>query len=101
VTTWLKSPNSFHRAATPTPPPTFFANSWPNRASNPEALPRVCQRGGRMRLCGSLGVALGWLSVPESMPSLCLLYGFVMALSGRSTQLCLFYALPVPTVSCR
>ena len=31
---------------------------------------------------GSLGVALGWLCTPESMPSICLLYGFVVALGG-------------------
>ena len=35
------------------------------------------------------------------MPSICLLYGFVMALSGLSTHLCLCYALPAPTVSSR
>jgi hypothetical protein len=29
--------------------------------------------------CG-LGVALGWLCTPESMPSICLVYGFVVAL---------------------
>ena len=31
---------------------------------------------------GSLGVALGWLWTPESMPSICLVYGFVVALGG-------------------
>src|ERR1039458_3087133 len=31
---------------------------------------------------GGLGVALGWLCTPESMPSICLLYGFVVALGG-------------------
>src|ERR1039457_220301 len=30
----------------------------------------------------SLGVALGWLCTPESMPSICLLYGFGVALGG-------------------
>src|ERR1035437_5429337 len=28
------------------------------------------------------GVALGWLCTPESMPSICLLYGFGVALGG-------------------
>src|ERR1017187_7903553 len=31
--------------------------------------------------CG-LGVALGWLCTPESMPSICLQYGFAVALGG-------------------
>src|ERR1035441_9325634 len=30
----------------------------------------------------SLGVALGWLCTPESMPSICLVYGSVVALGG-------------------
>src|ERR1039457_7414250 len=33
-------------------------------------------------LGGGLGVAVGWLCTPESMPSICLLYGFGVALSG-------------------
>src|ERR1017187_7716176 len=32
--------------------------------------------------CGGLVVALGWLCTPESMPSICLVYGFEMALGG-------------------
>ena len=31
---------------------------------------------------GGLGVALGWLCTPESMPSICLVYGLVVALGG-------------------
>ena len=30
-------------------------------------------------LCGGLVVALGWLCTPESVPSLCLVYGFLVA----------------------
>jgi hypothetical protein len=37
-------------------------------------------------LCGGLGVALRWLCTPESMPSICLLYGFVVALGGFDGQ---------------
>jgi hypothetical protein len=33
-------------------------------------------------LGGGFGVAVGWLCTPESMPSICLLYGFVVALGG-------------------
>ena len=35
-------------------------------------------------LCGRLVVALGWLCTPESVPSLCLVYGFLVALGGQS-----------------
>src|ERR1039458_2578526 len=35
--------------------------------------------------CG-LEVALGWLCTPEYMPSICLLYGFGVALGGLSAQ---------------
>src|ERR1039457_2217390 len=35
--------------------------------------------------CG-LEVALGWLCAPEYMPSICLLYGFAVALGGLSAQ---------------
>jgi hypothetical protein len=35
--------------------------------------------------CG-LEVALGWLCTPEYMPSICLLYGFAVALGGLSAQ---------------
>src|ERR1035438_4461911 len=35
--------------------------------------------------CG-FGVALGWLCTPEYMPSICLLYGFAVALGGLSVQ---------------
>jgi hypothetical protein len=33
-------------------------------------------------LPNGFGVALRWLCTPESMPSICLLYGFVVALGG-------------------
>src|ERR1039458_1624837 len=33
-------------------------------------------------LSGGFGVALRWLCTPESMPSICLVYGFVVALGG-------------------
>src|ERR1039457_5125763 len=32
------------------------------------------------------GVALGWLCTPEYMPSICLLYGFAVALGGFGSQ---------------
>src|ERR1035441_2442390 len=35
--------------------------------------------------CG-FGVALGWLCTPEYMPTICLLYGFAVALGGLSAQ---------------
>src|ERR1035438_9291321 len=35
--------------------------------------------------CG-FGGALVWLCTPESMPSICLLYGFAVALGGLSVQ---------------
>src|ERR1035438_6670978 len=35
---------------------------------------------------GGFGVALGWLCTPESMPSICLQYGFVVASGGLSVQ---------------
>src|ERR1039458_2073025 len=35
----------------------------------------------------SLGVALWWLCTPESMPSICLLYGFAVALGGSARQI--------------
>src|ERR1017187_462224 len=47
--------------------------------------------GGRMGvalgwLWGGFGVALGWLCTPESMPSICLQYGFAVALGGLSVR---------------
>jgi hypothetical protein len=33
-------------------------------------------------LCGGSVVAFEWLCAPESMPSICLVYGFEMALGG-------------------
>src|ERR1035441_10606867 len=46
-----------------------------------------CGSGGALVwLWWSLGVALGWLWTPESMPSICLLYGFAVALGGLSVQ---------------
>src|ERR1035437_1771574 len=44
----------------------------------------------------SLGGALGWLCTPESMPSICLLYGFAVALGGFArppTPISAFYFL--------
>ena len=35
----------------------------------------------------SLGVALWWLCTPESMPSICLVYGFGVALGGSARSL--------------
>jgi hypothetical protein len=37
-------------------------------------------------LWGGFGVALGWLCTPKSMPSLCLVYGFVVASEFRGRQ---------------
>src|ERR1039458_136373 len=37
-------------------------------------------------LWGGFGVALGWLCTPESMPSICLVYGLAVALGGLSVQ---------------
>src|ERR1017187_10095247 len=43
--------------------------------------------GGALRwLWWGLGGALGWLCTPESMPSICLLYGFAVASGGLSVQ---------------
>src|ERR1035438_3040483 len=43
--------------------------------------------GGALRwLWGSLGVALVWLCTPESMPSICLVYGSGVALGGFLPQ---------------
>jgi hypothetical protein len=42
---------------------------------SPESVPSIW-------LCGGLGVALGCLCTPESLRSLCLVYGFVVALGG-------------------
>ena len=41
----------------------------------PNRLPTACLPNG-------FGVALRWLCTPEYMPSICLLYGFVVALGG-------------------
>src|ERR1035441_10876847 len=44
-------------------------------------------------LCGGLGVALRSLCTPESMPSICLVYGLGVALGGlrRLTSISAFY----------
>src|ERR1035438_5580435 len=41
------------------------------------------------RLWGGFGVALGWLWTPEYMPSICLLYGFAVALGGFARAFCI------------
>src|ERR1039458_9520777 len=46
-----------------------------------------CGFGGALvGLWWSFGVALWWLWTPEYMPSICLLYGFAVALGGLSVQ---------------
>ena len=41
--------------------------------------------------CG-FRVALGWLCTPESMPSICLVYGFVVACGGLARQFCILHS---------
>src|ERR1035438_6588489 len=53
------------------------------RLARPDSLPSETSR--RWLWCG-LEVALGWLCTPEYMPSICLLYGFAVALGGLSAQ---------------
>ena len=40
----------------------------------------------------SLRVALGWLCTPESMPSICLVYGFEVALGGFARPFCTLHS---------
>src|ERR1035441_1367512 len=85
-------PQEWQSPALPPPRPGGYARTAAGSRGATEC-PRTAARtadirGGRRHAearswpwCG-LGVALGWLCTPESMPSICLLYGFAVALGG-------------------
>src|ERR1035441_10609009 len=72
---------SSRRFRLPSGTPTSLLEASTSRA---RALGRLCGSlgGALVEPWGGLGVALGWLCTPESMPSIWLVYGFVVALGG-------------------
>src|ERR1035438_3741628 len=74
------SPPCSTKSATNGKPPKF-TSTW---ITNPS--PQFDANEFTERNVARPGVALGWLCTPEDMPSICLLYGFAVALGGLSVQ---------------